>query len=166
VHDVSERGDYPGGPDDGAAESRTREVLRELPWQAGMSVIVFLVFGIVELFMVPKGGGSGSGSGGQASRVSGQLGGGAVSHGPSHIGVHPIPLVVGILLLICALSVLGRQRWAQYALVVLGIVGVIDLALTQRSWQAVLAVVLLVLGTAPMFSIRAHRYLNGKMGRA
>ncbi len=161
---MSEHGDYPGGPNDGASDARPREVLRELPWQVGMSVIVFLIFGVVELVFMPKGGGS-SANGGQAGRISGQLGSDTVSAGPSHVGIHPIPLVVGILMLICALSILGRQRWAQYALVILGIVGVIDLALTDRSWQAVLAIVLLVLGALPMFSIRAHRYLNGRMSR-
>ncbi len=158
---MSEHGDYPAGAEDGARGGRTREVLRELPWQVGMSVIVFLIFGVVELFMISKGGGSATSA--QAGRIASQLGSGTVSHGPPNAGIHPIPLVVGILMLICALSVLGRQRWAQYALVVLGIVGVIGLALTDRSWQAVLAIALLLLGAVPMFSIRAHRYLNGKM---
>jgi hypothetical protein len=161
---VSESGG--DGPGEGRVrEVLHREVLRDMPWQIAMSTVVFLVFGVMELFLVPAGNGygGGNGAGGGAGRISGALGAQTVGRG-SGPSIHAIPLAVGILLLICALAILGRQRWAQYALVILGVVAVIDLAVEQR-WESVAAIVLLILGAVPMFSIRAHRYLNGTMGR-
>ena len=74
-------------------------------------------------------------------------------------------LVVAVLLVLLAAGLATGRGWTRYPAVGLAVVGVMLLALAGR-WETVAAMVLLVVGTAPLLFPTAHRHLSAERSSA
>lgn len=100
------------------------------------------------------------GLGGQETRAGSVLVGrelvAATTGGPAGA----VAMLGAVLAGVLALAVFHGHGWAVYPLVIQGALAVVLLALVP-SWLALLAMLALVLGTAPLATPRAYSYLTG-----
>ena len=93
-------------------------------------------------------------------RIQGQLGESTVD-GPS-AGVPPVLLlVVAALLALATIGLFARRAAMRLLLVVLGVAAIVLLALVGR-WETLPAMVFAVVGTLPLVTGGAHRWLTSR----
>ncbi|HEY2205392.1 MAG TPA: hypothetical protein VGH99_13055 [Pseudonocardia sp.] len=144
------------------AESGTAKRKRQFPWQVGLSVVAWLVLGVL---LVVAGVGSNAGSGGGADessvdQIQGSLGDSAVAGGQQE-GHPTVLLLLGLAILLLSLMLLVGQGWARYVLAVLAIAAMVTFAL-GGSWQAIPVFALMVVGSVALLGPSAYRYLSGR----
>jgi hypothetical protein len=134
---------------------------QSFPWQLGLSVFAWLVLGGL---LVAASLGVSTTTGGadesQIQQIQGNLGDSSVathgSPGPSAVWF----LLIGLVTLLLALMLLIGQGWARTVLMVLGVAGVILLALGAHVFEAIAAFVLLAAGSILLLNRACLRYLN------
>jgi hypothetical protein len=95
----------------------------------------------------------------EADRIASQLGSDAVGGTPVIATSGVVSIVVGIALIGLALLVLSGRGWARFALVGIGVFGVVVLAWGAR-WEAFAGFALLLLGTVALMLPSTHRFLQ------
>jgi hypothetical protein len=131
-----------------------------IPRAVFVAAAVWVLYGLL-LISTSFGGGSASASDADpdsVSRIQGQLGAGSGGAGGSSGWSVAVPLLgVGVVLL-AAVLLIGRG-WTRHLLVLLGVAGVVLLAV-QGFWQTLPAMVLLVVGAVPLMLPSAHRFMS------
>ncbi len=147
------------GGQDSPEEPGQEESEPRFPWQVMLATAAWVVLGVLSVVTAVGAGGGSSGGADQASvaQISGSLGSSAV--GGSQNAGHPVlTLILGLAVLLFALLLMLGQGWARWVLLVLGIVAVIMFAMGGR-WETLVAMAVLVVGTVPLLSRSATRYL-------
>jgi lysylphosphatidylglycerol synthetase-like protein (DUF2156 family) len=134
---------------------------QRFPWQLGLAAFAWAILGVTAIAMALNSGGSWSEADpSSVGQVRSSLGGSAAVTGHGG-GANPAVLVVIglVVLLLTALLAMG-QGWARWALMVLGVAVVIYFAIAAQ-WQVLIALVVLIVGSVPLLSRSATRYLGG-----
>lgn len=127
------------------------------PRALAVSLAAWFLFGLLQL-VIGFGAVAPAEDSAEVDRVRDQLGSPAVSGTPP-LFENLTALVVGLGVLALALVLLTGRGWARYPIAVLGMVGVIALALSART-EALVGIVLLAVGIAPLMLPSVHRFLS------